>query len=560
MKKRIIALLTFLIMLLALVTACDGNSSVTDSQAPSESSAAVTERPREKETADISETEEPSIYPLTDETVTLSYFTGFQSEITGVIDEMDNYASVQKAKEITNIHIDYHLTSGPTMVENMNIMFMSGDYTDFISSATDFYSGGGLQAIEDEVIIPLDDYTDLMPNYYSFLTEGDGAKLKEATESDGTISAVWKFLEDNDMNIGIMIRQDWLDALGLEKPRTYDEWSGVLQAIYTEYNCDATLFMDKEGQMGYGYMTGGYGIYGYRIGNHTTTHYYKNNGTIASSLDQDSYRDYLRMMAGWYADGYISSDFATAQSQPGSDDAVAALSSGNTAIVKYSINAIGAMDSWSTDDSLALSPLTQPVLKEGDTFDFKDPKYTDQANTSISTKCEHPELAVQWLDFWFSDEGIMLFNYGVEGEAYELDSNGNAVITELVTNNNWGVSSSQAMFAFSLTQTSTASIISYDRYRMFYNDLQTESIKVWNEIVTSDKYLEATDVLPEYSEEFSNLTVEVQTYASECLLLFITGGMSLDGDWDSYVTRLHTLGLERLVEIMQISYENYLSK
>ena len=34
--------------------------------------------------------------------------------------------------------------------------------------------------------------------------------------------------------------------------------------------------------------------------------------------------------------------------------------------------------------------------------------------------CTQPELAVQWMDFWFTEEGARLANFGTEGISYTL--------------------------------------------------------------------------------------------------------------------------------------------
>lgn len=46
---------------------------------------------------------------------------------------------------------------------------------------------------------------------------------------------------------------------------------------------------------------------------------------------------------------------------------------------------------------------------------------------SISTKCEDPDLLIKALDWCFTEPGINLCNYGIEGVSYDLDENGNAV-------------------------------------------------------------------------------------------------------------------------------------
>lgn len=53
---------------------------------------------------------------------------------------------------------------------------------------------------------------------------------------------------------------------------------------------------------------------------------------------------------------------------------------------------------------------------------------------SISTKCKDPELAIQYCDFWFTDQGIQLANYGVEGLSCEV-VDGKPQFTDTVLNN-----------------------------------------------------------------------------------------------------------------------------
>lgn len=61
-----------------------------------------------------------------------------------------------------------------------------------------------------------------------------------------------------------------------------------------------------------------------------------------------------------------------------------------------------------TNPDLYFQAITNPVLKPGDEpvqcsqrIIAKDPIY-------ITTACEKPELAAQWLDYWWSDEGTYL--------------------------------------------------------------------------------------------------------------------------------------------------------
>ena len=43
---------------------------------------------------------------------------------------------------------------------------------------------------------------------------------------------------------------------------------------------------------------------------------------------------------------------------------------------------------------------------------------------AISSTCENPELALQWVDYFYSEEGSVFFSFGVEGVTYTLDADG----------------------------------------------------------------------------------------------------------------------------------------
>ena len=68
---------------------------------------------------------------------------------------------------------------------------------------------------------------------------------------------------------------------------------------------------------------------------------------------------------------------------------------------------------------------------------------------SITTACQSVEAALGWINYWFTDEGIMLYNYGVEGDTYVME-NGTPQYTEKVMNNELGVDPTLFCRTFSL--------------------------------------------------------------------------------------------------------------
>lgn len=571
MKKntiRIWALLLILTMLFGVISGCGNGASEADT---SSTESVVSAEPDKEaiDTKDEAEAEmsaeeentadELSIYPLTEEPVTFTYFTGFESEFQGVIESMDDFASIAEAEEITNVHVEWQCVAGAAMVENMLIMFASGDTTDFISSATDFYSGGGNQAVADGILLDLTDYVDeYMPNYMNLLDENPNIKL-EVTESDGSYTYVRKILEENFVSIGMAIRQDWLDELNMDVPTTYDGLTDVLEAFHSEYGCKDTIYLDKEANFGYGFLAYGYGTPGYRIGDHTESQYYQVDGEVQSSLIQDGYRDFLKMVAQWYSAGYISSDFVSADSRPGGDDQAASINSGNTGVWKTSINVLGSIDSWLTAEGAEITALDW-IGKDGTiTNTFADLSHSDQQNISIGANCKNPELACQWADFWFSDYGMQIWNWGVEGGCYEI-VDGEVQFLDSLYDNQWDISASSAMQAYSLASYSLPSMQYADRFSAFYSDLQTAAYDTWNTSSNDSNTMVYTDIAAAYSEEYSAIINDICTYAETMILSFITGTADIDAEWDNYVASLKSMNLDRAVELMQLSYNEYLEK
>ncbi len=42
----------------------------------------------------------------------------------------------------------------------------------------------------------------------------------------------------------------------------------------------------------------------------------------------------------------------------------------------------------------------------------------------VSAECEYIDELVKWADYFYSDEGAVLYNMGVEGVTFEYDENG----------------------------------------------------------------------------------------------------------------------------------------
>ena len=96
------------------------------------------------------------------------------------------------------------------------------------------------------------------------------------------------------------------------------------------------------------------------------------------------------------------------------------------------------------DPNLHIVPTPMPVLNEGDQVHVRQTNYKMRGfPTVVTSECDSPEKAVEWLDYRYTDEGYMLFNYGIEGESYNL-VDGKVVFTDLIMNNDQGLDVEEA--------------------------------------------------------------------------------------------------------------------
>ena len=55
----------------------------------------------------------------------------------------------------------------------------------------------------------------------------------------------------------------------------------------------------------------------------------------------------------------------------------------------------------------------------------------------------------------------------------------------------------------------------------------------------------------EEEEELSMISVSLENYVAESRVAFITGAMSLDNDWDAYVSSLKNMGIDTVIDLYQ---------
>jgi putative aldouronate transport system substrate-binding protein len=573
MKKRTSFLA--LLLVLSLLTACGSTGTTTAASAESAASeqSAVeteTEAAPEAETQEEPETEEASLeeasveepeavelpeveLPLTTEDVTFKMMLNFPGYLSSFLGTYANHTCFQKAEADTGVNPEFLEISMENMSTQMSLIAASGDYPDLIFDVNQYYAGGTVKALSDDFIMDISDLAEEYAPNYMAVVNSDDSHRKSAYDDDGNMAGVQGYNNSVFTKNGAIIRQDWLDALGLDTPVTVSDWYEVLTAFKDAYGLQDALFMTSAGQDSY-HICGAFGSAG-------VEGMYQKDGTVYSGYNDEGFREYLTTMAKWYKEGLIGSDFLSRSDNLMDSGVEEAAISGKTGIFfspanvieEYKASAVSAGDA-----DCQFAPLASPTSDDGETDHFGDYRsYAGDHCVSLSSTCSDPVLAVQFLNYFFTDEGQMLVSYGIEGEAYELDADGNPEYTDLILNNQEGI----PMLQFCLvkyTLTDMPSVLVADRNWFTYTDEQVAAqTDIWFNSEDATYTMPPVSLTTEESEDYTSMEQDIETYVEECTVKFIIGDMDIETQWDEYTSKLDAMGIDDCIAIYQAALERF---
>lgn len=579
--KRWISLLLVLTLLAALLTACGTGTTSAASEAPAASetkaSEPAPEAPEQTEVASAVEPEsemesaapeapEPQLeevaLPLFDETRTYTMWTMLPFFMNGLVSDMaTDINNMKLLQENCNVKLEVTAVGDSVVSEQFNLMVSSGDYTDIISDGVSHYSKGYDAAITDDIIIDLYDLAkEYAPNYLYYLDTDPALRAALITDNGclPTVATIYK--EAGCENGGILIRGDWLKELGMDTPETYDQLHDYVQACMEKYGAQGitigNAMPDCRGDdslysYGYDLYAGGYNVI---------------DGNVVYSYLNDNYYDYLRMLADWYQDGTLYSDFFNVQM--GSTDKWFA--SGQCPVNTGTAANIATIESYADPSySYELMPINAPKVSADDQLHFS---WTDnfsrikqQDSWAISTACQDAEGIMMMVNYLFSEAGQLMYNYGDEGHSFEYDENGKPQYTELITNNPDGISYKDACYIYA-SAVASGHLPSIMDVRAGYYYFGDEEWNVFDTFRTCDA--DGTYNLPtgvalneEENQEYATLSSDITTYASTEIMKFILGQEELTPDtFETFRDTIISMGGNRMEELYQQAYERYLLK
>lgn len=554
MRKKGMKMAAFVLALSMLALTGCGQSGETKSSGGGRGSASSQTTDGSSSTTETQEQPQTITYPFeSEEPVTLTYWKPVNAAILKYVRGMDENKAIIEAQKQTGITISFiHPTVGQEK-DQFNVLVASGEYPDIISgpgNGSFYYPGGLFKAVDDGVMMDLTDQLPVYaPDYWKVVQEYELLR-REISDKNGRIAGFYKVKPEADPpHRKIQIRVDVLEACGFTDVPQYLEdydllFSQILEQGITPWSPDKTglepMFM------------GMYGLGMYDIGESFMK---DENGKVSYMFTRPEYRDYLEKMAEWYAKGYISKDFVTATTQE-------TQSLFDTKKLGILIDAANAAYGRADQQGFEITNCPYPRLTEDDkNHAAQAPTMIQSKNeTGISTKCSNPEAAMAFLNYFYTEEGAELANWGVEGESYTVENGEKKYLDVVINNPDMDITAASNIYR--LHDFPKLSERDVDCYPPVIKDPGALEYRMrWGDDPNTDSLytMPSLQLEPDELDERTKIMKDIDTYTAEMRLKFITGVESLD-NYDAYVQTVNGMNIDKAVEITQQAYDRFVEK
>lgn len=541
-EMKALTVMIMLLMFLLLTVGCSSDDASTETSEQGEG--------QETEQKDPSEVGYPG---------QLTYWTEINGNASQTAETLNDVRAYQAIEDVTGTKVEFKHPSGEgtDITEQFNLMLASGKLPDVIEYNWRTVPKGPDNAIKDGTIIRLNELIEnYAPNLNKYLN--DNPEVKKMVTTDEGNMYTFPFIRGDEklmVYMGMMIRQDWLDKLELDTPTTIAEWEEVLTAFKTGdpngngEQDEIPLLVQPDDFKNIGPFVGAYGIH---------AQFYNDNGTVKYGTIQPEFKEFLTTMNRWYEKGLLDQDFAAMDGKLVDANVT---NSKLGSLFGFTGGGIGRFTGLMGDHpTFKLTPTPHPALEGGISATAQKAfAYEGQQSVAISGQAENPEEIVKWLDFGYSEEGHMLFNFGIEGESYEM-IDGFPTYTEEVTDNPDGLPMANALGQY-IRGNYGGPLIQDVRYLEQYLELpeQKEAVKLWEETAENKINMPPVTMNAEESDEYNSIMGDLNTYYDEFVIRFIMGEEPLD-NFDEFVATLKGMGIDTAVELQQAALDRYLAR
>lgn len=489
------------------------------------------------------------------------------------IKNMETNDYTLKLEKDVNVDLSFeYLPAGDEAKQKLSVLISSGSKLPDMVNTTSLSDIEAYTYGKQGFFLPLNDYVDQVSIYLKkYLETGENVEQYKPYmyAADGKMYGMPRIVEDpgNEWSGRIWIDKTWLNKLGLQMPKTTDDFYNVLKA-FREKDPNGNGKQDELPLIG---CKGGWNsnVYDSLLGAFTYVnsgydYMQVENGKLQLSYMQNGWEKGLEYLHKLCSEKLLSPlTFTQDQNQlkqileDKNAQLVGSLTTGSMSIYQVA--------SKRKEDMTHLPPLTGP---DGVCYANYWMSGLPTPAGYITKDCSDPVAAFMVFDYMYSRDMVLQGRHGTKGVDWKDPDPGKPALYEslgykplvqyinpiwgTVQNHQWGEVHPTAR-TFDMYGGVVWDGNPYDSQYMTAQAVPDYKGKVPKETVQKLIYT------PEEADQIAEITATLTTYRDEATVAFITGTRPLT-DWDNYLKDLENIGVEKYLEVAQKAYDRMQKK
>ena len=379
----------------------------------------------------------------------------------------------------------------------------------------------------------------------------DNPDIRRAiTAPDGHIYHI-PYVPDGTYARGWFIRTDWLDKLGLAVPNTVDQLHAVLKAFRERdpngngRRDEVPFFVREASELGRLFT-----LWDARSSGSDAAHdFYTSDGRIHHPYADDAYRTAVRNVAQWYREGLIDREIYTRG--PRARDVLLSNDQGGMTHDWFASTASYNRALEKRVPGFKFAPMPPPASISGRRIEENRRSRLRRDGWAITTANTHAIETIKLFDFYFTEAGRRLANFGVEGVHYDLVEGAprfkpSVLASKTPVNTQLWDAGAQIPIGFPqdyayehpwTEQIALDGIAMYEAGRYLIDDFPGVNLTAAERRIVDRKWPALLSFMLERQQAW------------------VLGARDIDADWADYQARLRQQGIENVLRVMQAAYD-----
>ncbi len=494
-------------------------------------------------------------FPIVKDTITLDFMI-LKEAYHG---DYETMLFTQEYEKMTNVKINWQVVSGSELASKKQLVLAGRDYPDamFMSNSitssdiVKYGTAGVLQALDEKIKA-------YAPNLQKLIDSNEDVK-RSLYAPDGKIYSLPSVTTRNTADLftsKIYVNTEWLKAVNMKKPTTYDELLTVLRAFK---NNDPNKNGQKDeiplaiDMFDPGLAASPQGLHWNWLNDCMGIN---SEGKISFTFGSDEFRESLRFFRTLADEGLMDEkafkgDISVAAVTNTSNDNVGML------ITQHGANAL-------PESKINKFESCQPI--KGYTGNAITPTNL-QGQISpfwcvIPASNKNVEATLRWLDYFYTTEGYIFKEYGPSGSdvikkmpSGKYQDITTDVMAKYKVAPGWvlpGLNSKEAVDMF----TEKATVTTVDTW---YKNIDVNQVLPSYEKFMPKNYMPFLFFSEKDANKMQSLRDGLINYAKTTSINFVyrQGALNLDTGWNTYISELKKLGMDEMVGYYQAAYDSY---